>query len=254
MRKPLLAGNWKMNMTLPEARALAASLVAGWRDDGSREVLVCPPAVCLPAVVAALRGSGIRTGAQNVHAAASGAYTGEISVGMVASAGASHVILGHSERRAIFGEDDAAINRKMKAVLAAQLVPVFCVGEVLAERKAGRAEAVVAAQVRGGLAGIGISDVLGTVIAYEPVWAIGTGETATPEQADAMHALIRRELTGLYGEHAACSVRILYGGSVNEKNVDALMACPNIDGALVGGASLKPDSFLRIVNFCQGSV
>lgn len=252
MRKPLIAGNWKMHKTVGEAVQLAEQLTAGInmiKTAERCEVLVCPTAVCLKPVADSLRGSGILLGAQTVHHKSSGAYTGEISAEMALAAGCSHIILGHSERRELFGEDDALINLKMKAVLNAKAVPVLCVGEVLAQRKAGEAEQTVASQLRGALAGIGISDILNTVIAYEPVWAIGTGETATPEQADAMHASIRRVLTGLYGENAADSVRILYGGSVKPDNVDELMARPNIDGALVGGASLDAASFARIVNF-----
>lgn len=252
MRMPLMAGNWKMHKTVGEAVRLAGQLVTVINTVKLRdrcEVLVCPTAVCLKPVSDALRGSGIMLGAQNVHQKSSGAYTGEISVEMAQSAGCSHIILGHSERRELFGEDDTLINSKMKAVLNAKAVPILCVGEVLQQRKAGEAERVVEAQIRGGFKGVGISDVLNTVIAYEPVWAIGTGETATPEQADAMHAAIRRVLTDLYGDNAADSVRILYGGSVKPGNVVELMAKPNIDGALVGGASLDAESFARIVNF-----
>ena len=249
MRKKIIAGNWKMNMTLPQAVSLTASLTAGYADNSAREVVVCPPACALPAVKAGLGQSGIRLGAQNMHQAESGAYTGEVSAAMLRSSGCTHVIFGHSERRALFGETDALINKKIRAALLSRLVPIFCVGEVLSERKAGQAEEVVAAQVRGGLQGIGTSDILSCVIAYEPVWAIGTGETATPSQADDMHASIRRVLVRLYGEVVSESVSILYGGSVNDKNIDELIARPNIDGALVGGASLKAESFLRIINY-----
>jgi len=236
-------------MTLPQAAALAASLAAGHIPNSARLVVVCPPAIALGTVRAALAQSDIMLGAQNMHQAESGAYTGEVSAAMLAALGCTHVILGHSERRALFGETDQIINSKIKAALLARLVPIFCVGEVLAERREGRAEEVVAAQVRGGLKGIGASDVLASVIAYEPVWAIGTGETATPAQADEMHAAIRRVLTELYGENLSDSVSILYGGSVNDKNIDELIARPNIDGALVGGASLKAESFLRIMQY-----
>jgi triosephosphate isomerase len=238
-----------MNMTLPQAEFLTAQLLAGYTDNSAREVVVCPPAYALAAVKAKLGQSGIKLGAQNMHQAESGAYTGEVSAAMLAASGCTHVILGHSERRVLFGETDQLINKKIKAALLARLVPIFCVGEVLAERKAGQAEEVVAAQVRGGLQGIGTSDVLSCVIAYEPVWAIGTGETATPAQADDMHAAIRRVLNRLYGEVVSDSVSILYGGSVTDKNIDELIARPNIDGALVGGASLKAESFLRIVGY-----
>ena len=251
MRKPLMAGNWKMNLDVGEAKSLAAELAVSVRAGGDVDVLVCPTAVCLKAVADVLKGSPVKLGAQNCHQAASGAFTGEISVAMAASAGCSHIILGHSERRSIFGESDALINKKMKAVLNGKLTPILCVGELLEERKSGNAEAVVEAQLKGGLAGVGVSDALCSVIAYEPVWAIGTGETATPEQADAMHFHIRKILTDMYGENAAQSVRILYGGSVKPGNVDELMAKENIDGALVGGASLKAEDFLRIVNFEQ---
>ncbi len=249
VRKPLLAGNWKMNMTIPQAQDLARAILAGFRGDTGREVLLCPPAVCLSPVHRILGQSGIMLGAQTLHHEASGAYTGEVSLEMLRSAGCTHVIIGHSERRAIFGESDSLVARKMRAVLSGRMVPLLCVGETLAERKAGQAEEVVARQVSAACAGVGTSDALVSVIAYEPVWAIGTGETATPEQADDMHAHIRRVLGGLYGEQVADSVRILYGGSVNEKNVDELMKKPNIDGALVGGASLKAESFARIINY-----
>ncbi|MDR2733366.1 MAG: triose-phosphate isomerase [Spirochaetota bacterium] len=249
MRKRIIAGNWKMNMTLLQAEALAGALLAGYTHNSAREAVVCPPAVVLAALRSRLAGSGIQLGAQNMHEAESGAYTGEVSAAMLVGTGCTHVILGHSERRALFGETDAIINKKIKAALLARLVPIFCVGEVLAERKAGRAEEVTAGQVRAGLQGIGTSDILACVIAYEPVWAIGTGETATPAQADDMHAAIRRVLNQIYGEVVADSVSILYGGSVNDKNIDELIARPNIDGALVGGASLKAESFLRIINY-----
>ncbi|HOG65471.1 MAG TPA: triose-phosphate isomerase [Spirochaetota bacterium] len=249
MRTPMIAGNWKMNMTVPQAEELARAIQAGFRGESGRDVLVCPPAVCLETVRRIIGTARIRLGAQTVHPEGSGAYTGEVALDMLRSAGCDHVIIGHSERRAIFGETDTQVARRMRAVLNGRLVPVLCVGETLAERKAGRAEEVVARQVSAAYAGVGTSDALVSVIAYEPVWAIGTGETATPEQADAMHASIRRILGKLYGEQVADSVRILYGGSVNEKNIDELMRRPNIDGALVGGASLKPESFLRIVHY-----
>jgi triosephosphate isomerase len=249
VRKPLIAGNWKMNMTVPQAESLAKAILAGYRSDSSREVLICPPAVCFEPVRRVIRQCGIHLGAQTVHHEASGAYTGEVSLEMLRAAGCDHVIIGHSERRAIFGETDALVARKLKAVLHGRLTPLLCVGETLAERRAGLADERVTSQIEAAFSGIGISDALVSVIAYEPVWAIGTGETASPEEADQMHAHIRRVLGKIYGENLANSVRILYGGSVTDTNVDQLMKKPNIDGALVGGASLKPEAFLRIINF-----
>lgn len=249
MRTPLLAGNWKMYKTTGEARELVEALLHGLGDVSDREVLVCPPFTALQAVGALLAGTPVKLGAQDVYTEAQGAYTGAISPLMLRDLGCTYVIVGHSERRAIFGEDDALINKKVRAALAHGLLPIMCVGETKPQRDAGQAETIVVAQVRAGLAGMTPEQIGQIVIAYEPVWAIGTGDTATPDDAQAMHATIRRTLAELAGADVAATIRIQYGGSVKPDNVDELMAQPDIDGALVGGASLKADSFLRIVHF-----
>ncbi len=249
MRTPLLAGNWKMYKTTGEARELVEALLHGLGDVSDREVLVCPPFTALQTVGALLAGTPVKLGAQDAYTETQGAYTGAISPLMLRDLGCTYVIAGHSERRAIFGEDDALINRKVRAALAHGLLPIMCVGETKPQRDAGQAETIVVAQVRAGLAGMTPEQIGQIVIAYEPVWAIGTGDTATPDDAQAMHATIRRTLADLAGTDVAATVRIQYGGSVKPDNVDELMAQPDIDGALVGGASLKADSFLRIVHF-----
>ena len=247
MRTKIVAGNWKMNKTPAEARVL----IAGIRSilDGTNcavEVVVCPPLVDLTVAAEALKGSFIGLGAQNMHAAASGAYTGEVSAQMLVETGVKYVILGHSERRALFGETDAQVNAKTKAALAAGLVPIVCVGETLEERESNRTDAVVTAQVMGSLADLG-ADLARCVVAYEPVWAIGTGRTATPGQAQEVHALIRRMLAKMSTGQVANTVRIQYGGSMKPDNAAELMAQPDIDGGLIGGASLKAESFADIV-------
>jgi triosephosphate isomerase (TIM) len=247
MRTPLIAGNWKMYKTVAEATELVEGLLAGVGSASDREVLVCPPFTALHAVRSLLAGSAIRLGAQDLQPEAQGAFTGAISPLMLRDAGCSYVIVGHSERRQIFGEQDALVNRKLHAALANGLTPILCVGETKPERDAGRAESVVVGQLRGGLAGVDPAAAI--VVAYEPVWAIGTGDTATPADAQTMHATIRRTLGELLGAAAAAATRIQYGGSVKPDNVDELMAQDDIDGALVGGAALKADSFLRIVQF-----
>jgi len=247
MRIPLIAGNWKMHKTVAEAIALVEALLRGLGETSDREVLVCPPFTALHALEPILRGRPIALGAQDVFYEAQGAYTGAISPLMLRDVGCTYAIVGHSERRAIFGEDDALTNRKLRAALSHGLRAILCVGETLAERDAGETEMVLRRQVRWALEGV--QDVGGLVIAYEPVWAIGTGDTATPEDAQAMHATIRQMLSELYSVEAAAQVRIQYGGSVKPDNVDELMAQPDIDGALVGGASLTAESFLRIVGF-----
>lgn len=252
MRRKLIAGNWKMNFTPDEAAAMLAALRAGLERDlqalgRDRDILVAPPAVLIPAVAQALAGSPIALGAQNMHYEDKGAFTGEISAPMLKSFGVTHVILGHSERRHIFGEGDELINRKVLAALGHGLVPIFCVGETLAEHDAGRALEVVLGQLERGLEGVGADALERLVLAYEPVWAIGTGRNATPEQADTVHGALRAVLKERWGRAAAEKTRILYGGSVTPGNVDSLVAKPDIDGALVGGASLKADAFARIV-------
>lgn len=247
MRRPLIAGNWKMNLNRSDAVALAKSLADAKTADDV-DVLVCPSNVYLDAVSGAVSGSNVALGAQDVYFEASGAFTGETSTDMLSDIGCSHVILGHSERRNVIGESDELINKKIKAVLAAGLTPVLCVGELLEEREAGKTMDVVTAQFDGSLADIDEADVRKTVIAYEPVWAIGTGKTASPEQAQEVHADLRKLLADRYNQQTADAVRILYGGSVKPDNAAMLMSQPDIDGALVGGASLKPDSFTAIID------
>jgi triosephosphate isomerase len=248
-RTPLLAGNWKMHGTCAEARVLAGAVAQAVGQVTDREVLVCPPFTSLHAAREAIAGSRVRLGAQNVHGEPKGAFTGEISAGMLVEAGCSHVIIGHSERRQYFGETNASVNHRLKAALGAGLTPIVCVGETLAERDAGAMPAIIERQVREGLAGLDAAAIGRCVVAYEPVWAIGTGRTATPAQAQEVHAMIRGHLASLAGAEVASTIRVLYGGSVKPDNVDALMAEPDIDGALVGGACLDATSFARIVRF-----
>jgi triosephosphate isomerase (TIM) len=248
MRTLLIAGNWKMNPpSRSEAVALAQEVKAGVGTAVDVHVVVCPPSVYLQAVDSVLEGSPIGLGGQNMHWEAGGAYTGEVSGAMLVDAGCTHVILGHSERRHGMGETDAQVNAKLKAALAARLIPIVCLGETKDERLGDRTEAVVAAQLAGSLAGLSPEQMAGTVIAYEPVWAIGTGLTATPEQAQAAHAFIRARLAESFGEATAARVVVQYGGSVKPDNAADLLGCPDIDGALVGGASLKGADFLAIV-------
>jgi triosephosphate isomerase (TIM) len=247
-RRPLMAGNWKMHKSIAEAVDLAQKLKAA-PPAADRDTLVCPPFTALASVAKVLAGSGIAVGAQNMNDNVQGAFTGEVSPAMIKDAGAGFVILGHSERRSLYGETDAFINKKAKLALEQGLTPIVCVGETLAEREAGRTLAVVETQVRGSLAGLSAAQLEASVVAYEPVWAIGTGKTASPEQAQEVHAMIRSLLEKLQGAGAAAKVRILYGGSVKPDNVDALMSQPDIDGGLVGGASLKAEDFLRLMNF-----
>jgi len=249
VRKPLIAGNWKMYQTTGQAVALVERLRALLAEIAGVDVVVCPPFTAMQAVAEALKGSRIGLGAQNMHWEGEGAYTGEVSPVMLTDLGCRYVILGHSERRQHFGETDLNVNRKVRAALRHHLAPILCVGETFGEREEGRTFPVVEGQLRGGLSDIPPQAGEGIVVAYEPVWAIGTGHTATPEQAATVHAFIRKQLGELWGEAAGRAVRILYGGSVKPDNIDALMAAPEIDGALVGGASLKADAFARIVHF-----
>ncbi len=249
MRTPIIAGNWKMYKTVGEAVELVKGLLGGLGDLQGREMVICPPYTALYALRPLLVGTAVSLGAQDVYHEAQGAFTGAIAPAMLADVGCSYVIIGHSERRQLFGETDASVGKKIGAALGVGLRPIVCVGEVKAERDQGRAEEVVGAQLAGGLAGLTAEQALKLVIAYEPVWAIGTGDTATPADAQSMHAFIRGRLSEQFGPAVAEAVRIQYGGSVKPDNVDELMACPDIDGALVGGASLKADSFLRIVHF-----
>ena len=249
MRTHVVAGNWKMNKTAAETRALIADIRAAL-DDGNiaAEVVVCPPFTNLQAAAEALKGSKIALGAQNLHWAASGAFTGEISAAMLKDLGVTRVIIGHSERRQFFAETDATVNQKAKAALDAGLVPIVCVGETLKEREDGKMESVVVGQVKAGLAGIAADQLAGVIVAYEPVWAIGTGRVATEAQAQEVHALIRAALAELAGcPCAAAKVRIQYGGSMNPGNAAGLLAQPDIDGGLIGGAALKAADFAAVV-------
>jgi len=252
-RRPLLAGNWKMYKSPAEAGRLALEVREGAGDAlASRDVVVAPPFTAIPAVAEALRGSGIGLAAQNMHPEVEGAYTGEVSPAMLRESGCSHVILGHSERRQLFGETDEGVARKAQAALAHGLTPIVCVGETLAERESDRTMEVVERQTERALRALSAEQVTAAVVAYEPVWAIGTGKVATPEQAEEVHAFVRRLVDRSHGEPAAAALRILYGGSVKPDNIAVLMAQPDIDGALVGGASLKADSFLKIVFYDRG--
>lgn len=249
MRRPLIAGNWKMNLGHADALRLADGIFAGIDVPPDRDCAIFPPFTSLQAIAEKLRSSPIKVGGQNCHPDAEGAFTGEIACSMLKATGASMVILGHSERRHLLGETDDFVNRKVKAALAARLKPILCVGETLAERDAGRTADVVLGQVRRGLEGIATDAMRDVVLAYEPVWAIGTGKTATPAQAQEVHAAIRGELALLFGKPVSEDTLILYGGSVKPSNVDGLMAMPDVDGALVGGASLDEADFHRIVWF-----
>lgn len=247
MRRPLIVGNWKMNLTRAEAVRLAEELKPRAAEKPSVDVAVCPPFVYIDAVRGVLTGTRWGWGAQDMYHEASGAFTGEISPGMLLDLGCTYVILGHSERRHVLGETDAAINQKTLAALAAGLTPIVCVGELLAEREAGQTGAVIAKQFAGSLAGLSAEQMAKTVIAYEPVWAIGTGKVATPAQAEEVHRDLRKLLTDRYNATVAEAVRIQYGGSVKPSNAAELLSQPNIDGALVGGASLTCADFWGIV-------
>jgi triosephosphate isomerase (TIM) len=248
-RTPLIAGNWKMHGTRSEALALAANLVRNIGSERGREVLLAPPYTALEVVGKEIAGSGIRLAAQNVNWESKGAYTGEIAVAMLREAGCTHVIVGHSERRQHFGETNETVNKRLHASLSGGLVPIVCVGETLAERDAEATTAVIERQIESAFVGVRSDQLATCVIAYEPVWAIGTGRTATPGQAQEVHHAIRRQLIGLGSATTADRVRILYGGSVKPDNIDGLMAEPDIDGALVGGASLDATAFARIVQY-----
>ena len=249
MRKPFIAGNWKMNLDVDASVALAKSLTEKIGDVTDRTVMIAPNFTALAPVADVVRNSSIQLGAQNMHHEPSGAFTGEVSAEMLKSVGVRFVILGHSERRSLFQESSEFVNTKVKAALKADLLPVVCIGETLEERESDRMESVIKDQVSKSLAGLSDTDMSKITLAYEPVWAIGTGKTATPENADSVHQYIRGLLTEQFSTAVAENTVIQYGGSVKDSNVDNLMAKPNIDGGLVGGASLKPDSFARIVKF-----
>ena len=246
MRTPIIAGNWKMNKTPEQARALAAGVVEGTAELDGVEVIVGPTAVALPAVAEAVEGTHVGLAAQNMHPEPSGAFTGEVSAPMLREVGCTHVILGHSERRQLFGETDDQVRHKLEVALEHGLTPIVCVGETLDVRKAGRTMDRVGFQVRAAFAALDPEQAARVVLAYEPIWAIGTGETATPAQAQEVHATIRVILAELHDEELARSVRIQYGGSVKPHNIEELIAQPDIDGALVGGASLEAGSFSAI--------
>ena len=249
-RRPLMAGNWKMYKTRPETRAFFEAfvpLVAGVDD---RDVLLCPPDVCLETALAATAGTTVAVGAQTMHFAEEGAFTGETAPGMLVELGVTHVVLGHSERRQYFAENDADLARKVRVALDHGLVPVLCVGESLDEREAGRTEEKIGGQADAGLADVRSEELALMAVAYEPIWAIGTGRTATPEVAQETIAALRDRVRVRFGE-AADELRILYGGSVKPDNIDVLMSQPDIDGVLVGGASLDPEGFARIVRFVE---
>jgi triosephosphate isomerase (TIM) len=248
MRPLLIAGNWKMNpASLVEAGALAGQVKAGVGQAADVLVVVCPPAVYLHRVDDVLSGSAVGLGAQNMHWEDKGAYTGEISGAMLIDAGCTHVILGHSERRHGLRETDLHVNAKLHAALEVGLIPIVCIGETRAEREGGRTEEVVGSQLDGSLSGLSAEQMAGVVLAYEPVWAIGTGLTATPQQAQEVHAFIRAQLADRFSPATARRVTVQYGGSVKSDNARDLLACPDIDGSLVGGASLNSADFLAIV-------
>ena len=248
-RKPLIAGNWKMHANIEEARQLAAAVVQAAARVHDREVMIAPPYTALAAVESVIAGTGVLLGAQNVHWEGKGAFTGEISGTMLRDVGCGMAIVGHSERRHVFGESDQMINRRVKGALQSGLIPVFCIGETLEQREAGQTMQVLENQVRAGLDSVALTDGGQLVVAYEPVWAIGTGKTATEAQAQEAHSFIRGLLADLYEKNIAAQMRILYGGSVKPDNIDILMQQNDIDGVLVGGAALNAESFERIICF-----
>ena len=251
MRKPVIAGNWKLFKTAAEATELVSGLLPLVAAAKNVEIVVAPVFTVLDRVRNVIAGSSVRLSAQDCYWEAEGAFTGEVSPKMLLDAGCSHVIIGHSERRQFFGETDETVNKKIKAAIASGLVVLFCIGETLAERESGKTFDVLKRQIAGGLAGIPESDLAKVIVAYEPVWAIGTGKTASDDQAQEAHAFIRGEIKGLYSAAEAENMRILYGGSVKPENIAGLISRPDIDGALVGGASLKADSFAALVNAAQ---
>ncbi len=250
MRKTIIAGNWKLNKTCKEAVELVTELNREVSQVTEVDIVVCPVFTALRDVSDVLVDSNVKLGAQNLYWEDAGAFTGEVSAPLIKDAGAQYVIIGHSERRQYFGETDATINKKIKAALAQGLTPIVCVGELLEERESGDTEKVITEQFKGSLAGYSADDVKRMVIAYEPVWAIGTGKTATPDQAQEVHKLIRQLLADGFGQETADVVRIQYGGSAKPENITELIQQPDIDGALVGGASLKSDSFAQMIKNC----
>ncbi|GBD87797.1 bifunctional PGK/TIM [bacterium BMS3Abin03] len=247
MRKKVIAGNWKMNKDLNESQSLVSGIISGLGNDDKCDVIVCPPYTSLNEVHALIKNTKVKLGAQNMFYEESGAYTGEISPSMLKSVGCEYVILGHSERRNIFGEGDEMINKKIKKALESGLKVIFCIGESLAQREESITNDVVKNQIVNGLNGITSDDMKNIIIAYEPIWAIGTGKTATPEQAQEVHSFIRNLISNNFSNEIAENIVIQYGGSVKPENAATLLSKPDIDGALVGGACLKADSFLSIV-------
>jgi triosephosphate isomerase len=248
MRKKIIAGNWKMNKTVSESVTLAAEVVKNVSGKKRAcDVVLCPTFLAIESVLAITKNSDVKVGGQNLYFENDGAFTGEISATMLKAAGCDAVIIGHSERRQFFGETDGSVNKKTKKALSVGLMPIVCVGETLAEREANQTNAVIDTQVRGAFAGLGEADIQKIVVAYEPVWAIGTGKTATPQQADDVHRFIRDLVGELYSAAVAQSLTILYGGSMKAANAKALLGMPNIDGGLIGGAALKADEFTEIV-------
>jgi triosephosphate isomerase len=252
MRRPFIAGNWKLHKTTAEAVALVEALDSGLTDVADRDIVVAPVFTALTSVASVLSDSNIALAAQNCYPENQGAFTGEVSPALLKDAGCRYVIVGHSERRQLFGETDDFINRKVKAVLDSGMTVILCIGETLKEREGDKTFEVLERQVREGLQGIGAAAMDGVVIAYEPVWAIGTGKTASEAQAQQAHDFIRRLIADLFDKQVAERIRIVYGGSVKPGNVDGLLRQPDIDGALVGGASLKAEDFMRIVRFEAG--
>ena len=248
MRKPIIAGNWKMNKTPAEAAQLVTELIPLVKD-AACDVVVCTPAVCFAAVSEAIKGTNIKLGAQNVHFEAKGAFTGELSADMLKASGCEYVIIGHSERRQYFGETDKTVNLRTVAAVKAGLKAIVCVGEMKDEREAGYTDILVTYQTQMALHGLTAEELSNVVVAYEPVWAIGTGLTATDEQANETIGVIRKAIAAQFGEEAAAKIRIQYGGSMKGSNVKGLMAQPEIDGGLIGGASLKAADFAQVVNF-----
>jgi triosephosphate isomerase len=249
MRKPIIAGNWKMYKTIPEARKLVGELLNQLGGETKVEVVFCPPFIALAAVKELLRNTPYGLAAQNLHWKAEGAYTGEVSPQMLKDAGCDYVIIGHSERREYFGETDETVNLKAKAALDAGIKPIICVGESLAQREAGETESLIKRQTEAALSGLNPADIPQIVIAYEPIWAIGTGKSSNGADANQVIGLIRKTVAGLFGTEAASQMRIQYGGSVKPENIKEFMDQPEIDGALVGGASLKTDSFMKIIRY-----
>jgi triosephosphate isomerase len=252
MRTPIIAGNWKMNLTMSQAIELVNGIQYGLPFPGKVDVVVAPPFLCLQGMVKHLKGSYIGVAAQNLFFEDQGAFTGECSGKQIRDAGADYVIIGHSERRQYFGETDEIVNKKIKAAFRNKLVPVVCVGETLAERERGEVAAVISRQLAVGLLGLTAGEVSRLIIAYEPVWAIGTGKTAAPDQVEDVHRLIRFSISTKFSGQAGEAVRILYGGSVKPSNSKGLLALPNVDGALVGGASLKAPDFIEIIKSIKG--